>query len=42
MSGQPVSQTKKNPHFAVKFEAGEENRIVHESLHWLFQCLSNF
>ena len=28
----PVPRTKKIPHYAVEFEAGEENRIVYESL----------
>ena len=28
-----VLRTKKIPYRAVKFEAGEENRIIHESLH---------
>ena len=30
-----VLRTKKIPYRAVKFEAGEENRIIHESLHWM-------
>ena len=30
---QSLPQTKSIPHCAVKFEAGEETRIVHESLH---------
>ena len=30
---EPVPQTKKILHCAVKFEAGEENRIVYESLY---------
>ena len=30
---QSLQQTKRIPHCAVKFEAGEETRIVHESLH---------
>ena len=29
-----VPWTKKIPHRAVKFEAGEENRIKYESLYW--------
>ena len=29
---EPVPWTNKIPHCAVEFEAGEENRIVHESL----------
>ena len=29
---EPVSRAKKMPQCAVKFEAGEENRIVYESL----------
>ena len=28
----PVPRTKKIPHYAVEFEAGEENSIVYESL----------
>ena len=31
---EPVPWTKKIPHRAVKFEAGEENRVVYESLYW--------
>ena len=29
---EPVARTKKVPHWALNFEAGEENRILHESL----------
>ena len=29
----PVARTKKILHYAAKFEAGEEKRIVHESLY---------
>ena len=32
VSEEPVSRTKKIPQRSVKFGAGEENRIVHESL----------
>ena len=32
---EPVSRANKIPLCAVKFEAGEENRIVYESLCWL-------
>ena len=37
---EPVSQLKKIPHCAVKYEAGEENRIVYESLYWMTCKLS--
>ena len=29
-----VQRIQKIPYFAFKFEAGEENRIVYESLYW--------
>ena len=35
--GEPVPRTKEIPHYAVKFDADEENRIVFESLF----CLSS-
>ena len=31
---EPVTRTEKIPHYAVTFEAGEENKIVYESLYW--------
>ena len=34
---EPVLQIKKIPHHAVKFETGEEKRIVYESLYWNFK-----
>ena len=33
---EPVLRTNKIPYCGVEFETGEENRIVHESLEWLF------
>ena len=37
---EPVQRTKKIPHCAVKFEAGEENRIVYERISLIqhFKC----
>ena len=32
---EPVPRAKKTPHCAANFEAGEENRIVYESLSWM-------
>ena len=35
-----MRRQEKIPHCAIKFEAGEENRIVNESLYWMTCKLS--
>ena len=40
MNEESVPQTKKISRHAIKFDAGEEDRIVHESLRWIYQFVN--
>ena len=37
MNEEPVPRTRKIFHRTVKFDAAEEDKIVHESLYWIYQ-----